>query len=683
MNNICNYEEGCSLPSSTKYDLLIEQLKREIETLANTTEAKLLCHDGKIAEMCKYIKDNLSNTIRDLLDSMKLSGELDSLIQESIIEFEKDFLNTKSKVNYLLNSKNASDINLHRISRILNENGSSNRTDFDTTKNYFSKPEGFCIINDTTCAITYSNTGNNANNNLSKLAVVDINSGAEIDSIIFNGGHANSVTYIPSKNELIVCDCYYRNSDGSIQTTNNIHVFNASYLKDNRLVEVNVNEENVTSVTYDRVTNKLYLCGNKIFELSLTDYGVCYELPFEYDKELKDRTRQAVIINDGIVYVETLGVNIISKYTLCGKLLEQYNIPLYIDNLYWTGEIQGIDYVNNQFYGIAYHQTNYEIATVANIITFTLDKNTLIQYPETYTQGNNIELYVDKNSISGNPNGSINNKFKEMYEAIEMATSPILANRKIKIIGVAGQRYDYFVANNLKNISIENGDISCSINGCNLIISNAVIYKGDENNYPINILNGSNVTLSNVSFDESKTYDQTLCKVIDSKLKLVGIIQSEFNPTITAYSLDYGSEFLCRVDIANIEFLSPNIFIDSKRYKISKGDIAIQNGIIEYNDYMKNKGLNYNIERFDSLLIEYEVYGTGYRYFERITKNNYINIHRTNMSDGSNNKPLIYETTIELNNNNMNVKNNKFYDMNTNEFGNTNTLVIKNIYLCY
>ena len=40
---------------------------------------------GKIADLCKYIKDNLSNTIRCMLDSMLASGELDKIITDTVI----------------------------------------------------------------------------------------------------------------------------------------------------------------------------------------------------------------------------------------------------------------------------------------------------------------------------------------------------------------------------------------------------------------------------------------------------------------------------------------------------------------------------------------------------------------------------------------------------------------------
>lgn len=87
MNNKLICEEGCSLPSSSnEIEILIRQLKREVSKLITETEAKLLLHDGKIAEMCKYIKDNLSNSIRELLDSMVVSGELDEIILSTITE---------------------------------------------------------------------------------------------------------------------------------------------------------------------------------------------------------------------------------------------------------------------------------------------------------------------------------------------------------------------------------------------------------------------------------------------------------------------------------------------------------------------------------------------------------------------------------------------------------------------
>ena len=67
--NIC--EEIGGLPSSSnEIKVLIFQLKRETEKLMKDTTATILIHDGKIAELCKYIKDNLGNSLRCMLDTM-------------------------------------------------------------------------------------------------------------------------------------------------------------------------------------------------------------------------------------------------------------------------------------------------------------------------------------------------------------------------------------------------------------------------------------------------------------------------------------------------------------------------------------------------------------------------------------------------------------------------------------
>ena len=77
-NNCCG---GISLPShDNEIEILIRQLKKEVNELMKTTQAKLLCQDKKIAETMVYIKNNLSNALRILLNSMLESGQLEDLI---------------------------------------------------------------------------------------------------------------------------------------------------------------------------------------------------------------------------------------------------------------------------------------------------------------------------------------------------------------------------------------------------------------------------------------------------------------------------------------------------------------------------------------------------------------------------------------------------------------------------
>ena len=102
-NNCCC--DGINLPShNNEIEVLIRQLKREVKELLQSTQAKLLCQDKKIAETMVYIKNNLSNAIRDLLDSMLTSGELEDIITDTVLdtinELESDVEHLKNSVRY-------------------------------------------------------------------------------------------------------------------------------------------------------------------------------------------------------------------------------------------------------------------------------------------------------------------------------------------------------------------------------------------------------------------------------------------------------------------------------------------------------------------------------------------------------------------------------------------------------
>ena len=85
----------CNLKiESNELEILVRQLQKEVDTLSKTTEATLLKHDGKIAELCLYIKENLSNELRTLLDTMVSTGELNEII-DSVISNDMELLKNK------------------------------------------------------------------------------------------------------------------------------------------------------------------------------------------------------------------------------------------------------------------------------------------------------------------------------------------------------------------------------------------------------------------------------------------------------------------------------------------------------------------------------------------------------------------------------------------------------------
>lgn len=72
---------GINLPShDNELEILVRQLQKEVKKLIDITNKKLLCQDKKIAETMLYVKNNLANALRLLLNSMLESGELEELI---------------------------------------------------------------------------------------------------------------------------------------------------------------------------------------------------------------------------------------------------------------------------------------------------------------------------------------------------------------------------------------------------------------------------------------------------------------------------------------------------------------------------------------------------------------------------------------------------------------------------
>ena len=112
---------GINLPShDSEIEILIRQLKKEVKELLKTTEARLLCQDKKIAETMVYIKNNLSNALRNLLNAMLESGQLEDLItsvvsntievlQNDVENLEIDMSQVKAQlttnINDILNMK--------------------------------------------------------------------------------------------------------------------------------------------------------------------------------------------------------------------------------------------------------------------------------------------------------------------------------------------------------------------------------------------------------------------------------------------------------------------------------------------------------------------------------------------------------------------------------------------------
>lgn len=80
-----NCTEGVKIPSeSSEIKFMIKQLNKEVQNFYNDTSKALLEHDHKLAEMCNYLKTNLSDSIRCLINTMVENGEIDEIVRRVI-----------------------------------------------------------------------------------------------------------------------------------------------------------------------------------------------------------------------------------------------------------------------------------------------------------------------------------------------------------------------------------------------------------------------------------------------------------------------------------------------------------------------------------------------------------------------------------------------------------------------
>lgn len=210
---------GINLPShSNEIEILIRQLKREVAELLETTQAKLLCQDKKIAETMVYIKNNLSNYIRDLLDSMLESGELDeiitSVIENSIEVLESDvetlkadMTRAKANIDYI-NNELANKLGFDEVAE---SDVNSKFLDIDVATEYVNDSIVYItkLTNIDKIACLPTNGDVSADVNLNKKNVIDYSKTDTNYDVYINGGMSGIYFFDGSINQTTRLDCPY------------------------------------------------------------------------------------------------------------------------------------------------------------------------------------------------------------------------------------------------------------------------------------------------------------------------------------------------------------------------------------------------------------------------------------------------------------------------------------------
>lgn len=352
---------GINLPSrDNEIEILIRQLKREVKELLKTTQAKLLCQDKKIAETMVYIKNNLSNALRILLNSMLESGELEELIT-SIIENNQALLETK----------------IEELEQRVSTNEESIRTLFNQVE---------------TSGVAIQSLTNKNNKNTSDIENLKL----EVDTLEIK--QDKLVVFGDSWSDLEVPDAIW-----STNLANELNLININYAKDSagfvqpdtNLISTQIANFRASDVVKETVKYIVVMGGINDYNNNVTAYNLYEEIKSCLD------TLQSICPNAKILYVSNCKYpytkhqldywyqvhNAVLKYNSL-NLINKVGLPLFSNSFHLTqvGQIWLAKNINACL-------TGGELLTYLDTRTFE-DSNVKIQYSTIPLTNNSVMVSI-------------------------------------------------------------------------------------------------------------------------------------------------------------------------------------------------------------------------------------------------------------------------------------------------
>ena len=397
--------DGCNMQSSdNKIDILIQQLKLEVKNLLNTTQAKLLCQDKKISETCIYIKNNLSNYIRDLLSSMEQSGELDTLIVEAVTNFTEQLEQVETYLNSKTNKLDFRRIFMHRATAKGNRNITNDTTAFGQS------------ITQTCDTLIIAEISNFNYNNNAHFVEVDKETNTIVREFdLANVGHVSSLAYKKDSNELYVLPFYY-NVNGNTERTYELKIYNYTTLA---LKNTIILTENISAITIDNMSNKIYgATSDTIYEIN--PYTFSMSGLFTYESK---GTLQGIAVFNNELYLQYHSPSYILKFDLENNLINYVPIDRYY-GIYYIGEVEGLTIdCHGNLYTVSCAYNPHSYYYINQIFKTNVISNEYIDESRSGT-AQSLTAFTVGNQVTNNPDGTPENPFSCIAEALLSLNSP-------------------------------------------------------------------------------------------------------------------------------------------------------------------------------------------------------------------------------------------------------------------
>lgn len=375
-----------------------------------------------------------------------------------------------------------------------------------------------------------------------RVVLFNYSNGAEITYKEIEGlGHANAIVYNAKRNSLFVAVSELNGTAAAV-----VYELNPTTLAtiQKYTKPAGYGETAISSVAYDSTNDQMYVsqglnvypwnpasntCGNVI---QLASPGFSY-------------TMQVVKCNATAFILLTYSPNSIIVYDKAGNKIREYSIPQYLDNQrFWSGEFEDLT-VTDSFYVYANSQGITAVNPVDSMFaiwrgSLLTGNHSSIQQSTTQGQGigyptiNNI-LYVDNSNEPSNyyhckrsPDGTTSNPFLQIFQALDLASSPICKQQaEIRVKG-SGSTYRWFNIANGANIYITGRYDGSTLPATKPKLAGLVIHNSNSVTLDNLIIDNQNVNEANIDHTIRATnVNRLLCNDID-------LITSE---TKSAYNL--------------------------------------------------------------------------------------------------------------------------------------------------
>lgn len=465
-----------------------------------------------------YFKElNVQEEINNKLDQMAEDGTLANIINQEIFGELNEKINQNSENISLLQKKlDSFELDGHRIGRRIEL---THRYDNTPAESYLPfQMQGNCYTNNNTACYCLLDQERFYDSKCT-LVKVNLNDMSILRSVqIDNSLHANWLSFNPDTSELYLTKNKDRNYDIIIIDFETFQIKRTINL--NNIID---DGYNIGGFSYDPVTKKYYANTQyHAYEIDINNVSLIKKIDITWDSFwfsnlFNDYMTQGSYVYDNKIYYTVFDPNCLAVFDIDGNYKKCYNFKKVMDSIYVTREIEEVSPMFDKEDGSILIGSTGQICwgseeQINQFFISNIKKNYGAGHMNSSGRFRRT-IYVDQNSLSSNPNGHSDNKYKSLAEALDITFYDFYTNIEIKL---ADGNYYCTTINSPNSIIYLSGNsvdpTKVKINNLNIFGGNvSVLHLTLTDNYYftdrsyILYANRCNLNINDVNFEPTKS----------------------------------------------------------------------------------------------------------------------------------------------------------------------------------